>query len=151
MIYTKLTNKALIIAYNAHHGQVDYNGIPYIFHPIHLAEQMDDEISCCAALLHDVVEDTDVTFEDLSKEFPPEVMEVIHLLTHDDSAESDPQNYYAYLLPIKAHPIAKKVKIADILHNADQSRCIGSDLTEERLTHWKHKYQKALEILVEKD
>ena len=51
MIYTPLTNKAMIIAYNAHHGQTDYNGIPYIYHPLHLAEQMDDEISCCAALL----------------------------------------------------------------------------------------------------
>ena len=58
MIYTELTCKAMKLAYNAHHGQTDYNGIPYIFHPIHLAEQMDDEFSCCVALLHDVVEDT---------------------------------------------------------------------------------------------
>jgi uncharacterized protein len=54
MVYTELTNKALRFAYAAHHGQFDYNGIPYIFHPLHLAEQMDDEVSCCAALLHDV-------------------------------------------------------------------------------------------------
>ena len=56
MIYTPLTIRAMQIAYDAHHGQLDYNGIPYIFHPVHLAESMDDEISCCAALLHDVVE-----------------------------------------------------------------------------------------------
>ena len=51
MIYTALTNKAMKIAYSAHHGQLDKSGIPYIFHPIHLAEAMDDEISaawhCC--------------------------------------------------------------------------------------------------------
>ena len=79
MIYTPLTNKAMKIAYRAHHGQKDYNGIPYIFHPIHLAESMDDEISCCAALLHDVVEDTSVTMEFLAREFPREVIDVLKL------------------------------------------------------------------------
>ena len=52
MIYTLLTNKAMRTAYAAHAGQVDKCGVPYIFHPIHLAEQMPDEISVCAALLH---------------------------------------------------------------------------------------------------
>lgn len=149
MVYTPLTNKALVFAYNAHHGQLDYNGIPYIFHPLHLAEQMDDEVSCCAALLHDVVEDTAVTMEELAREFPPEVVEVVALLTHADNAESNNADYFSYLLPIKAHPIAKKVKLADIAHNSDQSRCVGSDLTQEQLARWKQKYQKALEILSE--
>ena len=80
MIYTPLTNKALRFAYNAHHGQLDYNGIPYIFHPLHLAEQMDDELSCTVALLHDTVEDTHVTLADLAKEFPPEVVDALALL-----------------------------------------------------------------------
>lgn len=151
MIYTQLTNKALGFSYQAHHGQLDYNGVPYIFHPIHLAEQMDDEISCCAALLHDVVEDTSVTLEELSQEFPPEVVEVVALLTHEDSTESHSQDYYAYLLPIKAHPIARKVKLADIAHNSDQTRCIGSDLTEEQLNYWKEKYAKAKAILTESE
>ena len=149
MIYTPLTNRALVFAYNAHHGQLDYNGIPYIFHPLHLAEQMDDEISCCAALLHDVVEDTAVTLEELAREFPAEVVEVVALLTHDDNAESDNADYFSYLLPIKAHPIAKKVKLADIAHNSDQTRCVGSGLTSEQLAYWKQKYQKALAILME--
>ena len=84
MVYTPLTNKALRFAYNAHHGQLDYNGIPFIFHPLHLAEQMDDELSCCAALLHDIVEDTELTLEDLRKEFPEEVVQIVALLTHGD-------------------------------------------------------------------
>ena len=149
MIYTPLTNKALVFAYNAHHGQLDYNGIPYIFHPLHLAEQMEDEISCCAALLHDVVEDTPVTLEELAREFPREVVEVVALLTHGDNAENSNSDYFSYLLPIKAHPIAKRVKLADIAHNSDQTRCIGSDLSPEQLAHWKQKYQKALKILSE--
>ena len=144
MIYTELTNKAMKIAYAAHHGQVDYNGIPYIFHPIHLAEDMDDEISCCAALLHDVVEDTAVTMEELAKEFPPEVIDVLKLLTHDDRTD-----YFDYVRAIRTNPIAVKVKLADLAHNSDQSRCVGSDLTPERLAHWKQKYQKAMAILME--
>ncbi len=67
MIYTEMTIKAVKIAYDAHLGQLDYNGVPYIFHPYHLAEQMDDEISCTVALLHDVVEDTSITLDDLEQ------------------------------------------------------------------------------------
>ena len=132
------------IAYAAHQGQVDYNGIPYIFHPIHLAEAMDDEISCCAALLHDVVEDTAVTMEDLAKEFPEEVIAVLRLLTHEEGVP-----YFDYVRKIKANPIAVKIKLADIAHNSDQTRCVGSDLTEEQLTYWRDKYSKARAILKE--
>ena len=149
MIYTELTNKALVYAYNAHHGQLDYNGIPFIFHPLHLAEAMDDEISCCAALLHDVVEDTPLTLEDLRREFPEEVVEVVALLTHEDSAEYNNTDYFSYIEKIKTHPIAKKVKLADIAHNSDQTRCVGAGLPEEKLRFWQQKYQKALQILME--
>ena len=144
MIYTPLTNKAMKIAYAAHHGQYDYNGIPYIFHPIHLAERMDDEIACCAALLHDTVEDTDLTIEDLEKEFPAEVTEVIRLLTHTDDTP-----YYDYVRKIAKNPIAKKVKLADLAHNSDQTRCVGCDISPEKLEHWREKYEKATKILTE--
>ncbi len=144
MIYTPLTNKALRFAYNAHHGQLDYNGIPYIFHPLHLAEQMDDEISCCAALLHDVVEDTDITMEEIAREFPDAVVAVLKLLTHEASVP-----YFDYVLSIKSNPIAVKVKLADIAHNSDQTRCVGSDLTEAQLAYWRQKYKKAKAILTE--
>ena len=144
MVYTELTNKAMKIAYQAHHGQLDKSGIPYIFHPIHLAEQMDDEISCCCALLHDVVEDTDVTMEELAREFPAEVIEVLKLLTHADDVP-----YENYVREIKSNPIAKKIKLADIGHNSDQTRSIGSGLTEEKLAKWKAKYEKATKILME--
>lgn len=148
MVYTELTNKALVYAYNAHHGQLDYNGVPFIFHPLHLAEQMDDEISCCAALLHDVVEDTDLTLEDLRKDFPEAVVEVVALLTHEDSAEYNNTDYFDYIRQIKTNPIAIKIKLADIAHNSDQSRCTGTGLPEEKLLFWRQKYQKALEILM---
>ena len=145
MIYTELTNKALCIAYNAHHGQTDSNGIPYIFHPLHLAEQMDDEISCCCAILHDVVEDTDVTMEELAKVFPKEIIDVLKLLTHGDDVP-----YEQYVRTIKGNPIAVKVKLADIAHNSDRSRCVGCSIPQEKLDAWDAKYAMAKEILLSK-
>ena len=144
MIYTPLTNTAMRIAYQAHHGQLDYNGIPYIFHPIHLAESMDDEISCCVALLHDTVEDTALTIADLKAVFPPEVTDAVALLTHSNGTD-----YFDYVRAIKDNPIARKVKLADLAHNSDQSRCMGSDLSEERKLKWKEKYEIAAKILTE--
>lgn len=144
MIYTSLTMKAMGIAYNAHHGQFDKSGIPYIFHPIHLAEQMDDEVSCCVALLHDTVEDTYITLDDLKREFPDEVTNAVALLTHADDTD-----YFDYVWAIAANPIAKKVKLADLAHNSDQSRCVGTDISEERKAMWRAKYEKATKILTE--
>ena len=144
MIYTPLTNRAMKVAYEAHHGQVDYNGIPYIFHPIHMAEQMDDEISCCVALLHDVAEDTDVTIEELARIFPKEVIDPLKLLTHEKHV-----NYFDYVRAIKGNAIAVKVKLADLRHNSDQTRCVGAGLSEEKLLYWQDKYGKATKILTE--
>ena len=144
MIYTQLTNAAMKLAYEAHHGQLDYNGIPYIFHPMHLAEQMDDEISCCVALLHDTVEDTAVTLDQLQAIFPPEVTDAVALLTHNDGVD-----YFDYVRAIKNNPIARKVKLADLAHNSDQTRCVGSALAEEKKELWRIKYEKATRILTE--
>lgn len=142
MLYTPLTNKAMQIAYAAHHGQVDKGGLPYIFHPYHLAEAMEDEISCCAALLHDVVEDTHVTMEQLAEEFPSAVIDVLQLLTHREDVL-----YYDYVRAIKSNPIAVKIKLADIAHNSDQTRC--TNLSQEQLAYFREKYARAVSILTE--
>lgn len=141
MIYTELTAKASRIAYAAHRDQYDKIGMPYIFHPIHLAEQMDDELSACAALLHDVVEDTDVTFEELAGEFPAEVIEVLKLLTHEKD-----EDYLEYIRRLKVNPTARKVKKADMMHNSDESRAalLASDEARE---YFRNKYSKAWEEL----
>lgn len=143
MIYTPLVYKAMHIAYNAHHGQLDKSGAPYIFHPIHLAEQMDDEISCCAALLHDVVEDTYVTLEDLRSDFPEEIVEAVRLLTHEEGVSLE-----EYLIAIRENPIALKVKLADNAHNGNQTRCCNGNVSEEKLAQWREKYAKARAILL---
>ena len=145
MIYTEQTKKAMKLCFEAHKDQVDKCGMPYVFHPYHLAEQMTDEDTITAALLHDVVEDTDYTLEDLEKlGFPPQVIEAVALLTHEDDVP-----YLEYVAKLKDNPIAKAVKLADLAHNSDQTRCVGSDLTEERLAKWKAKYEKATKILTE--
>mgnify|MGYP003294829401 CR=1 FL=1 len=144
MIYTPMTIKAMKLAYQAHLGQVDHNDVPYIFHPYHVAEQMTDEISCTVALLHDVVEDTEVTLEDLRKEFPTDVVEAVALLTHDKTVD-----YFEYVKEAKKNPIARKVKMADLDHNSDESRSEGAELTEDQLAYWRKKYTRAKAILLE--
>lgn len=146
MIYTPMTKKAMQIAYNAHHGQVDQVGAPYILHPVHLAEQMDDEISCTVALLHDVAEDTSVTLQQLSEVFPQEVIAALTLLTHEKGTD-----YFEYVKAIRQNPVAVKVKLADIAHNSDQSRCVGAGLPEVKLQYWRNKYSRAKRILCEEN
>ena len=143
MIYTEMTIKAIKVAYEAHLGQLDYNDVPYIFHPYHLAEQMDDEVSCTVALLHDVVEDTPITLSDLEQIFPAQVVEIVRLLTHDEGVD-----YFDYIRAIETNPIATKVKLEDIQHNSNEARSIGSNLTQAQLLYWKEKYAKAKEILM---
>ena len=144
MIYTSLTRKAINIAYKAHEGQLDQSGIPYIFHPYAVAEMMEDEVTTCIALLHDVLEDTSVTDEELSKEFPEEVMEPLRLLNHDPS-----EPYMEYIRRIKMNPIATKVKLGDIAHNMDTSRVVNTDVTKEQIDYWQKKYTEALKVLKE--
>ena len=125
MKYTPMVRKAMKIAYEAHHGQVDKAGVPYIFHPIHLAEQMEDEISICVAMLHDVIEDTDVSEERLKEEgISLEVIDNVKLLT-----KSKEEEYMNYLERIKSSETAVKVKLADLRHNSDVSRL--SNVTEK--------------------
>ena len=117
MINTKLTRLASKIAYKAHEGQTDKAGVPYIFHPIHIAEQMDTEASCIVALLHDVVEDSDITIDYLSKYFSEEIMVALKILT-----KSETDDYIEYIKRVKTNKLATKVKLKDLEHNKDLTR-----------------------------
>ena len=140
MIYTPLTKKALKISFNAHKDQVDKSGMPYVYHPFHLAEQMNDENSTCVALLHDVVEDTDISLDDLASEgFPAEVIEALTLMTHYDDVP-----YMDYVRKIKTNPIATKVKLADLEHNSDLTRL---ELVDDAALERADKYRRAIILL----
>ena len=118
MLYTKLTQRAMQICFEAHRDQVDKGGMPYVFHPFHLAEQMETEEETCTALLHDVMEDTAWTYEQLAAEgFPSSVMEALALLTHDDNTP-----YLDYVERLSGNRIAARVKLADLRHNSTAGR-----------------------------
>lgn len=116
-VNTSLVKKALKVAVKAHKGQFDKAGKPYIDHPIHIAKQMETEDEIIVALLHDVVEDTDITLGDLRAHgFPESVINALTLLTHNDN-----DDYMEYIENIKSNPLAVKVKLADLRHKSDLS------------------------------
>jgi (p)ppGpp synthase/HD superfamily hydrolase len=110
--------RAIEIAVEAHRGQTQKCGAPYVLHPLHVMQSLTGEAERIAAVLHDVVEDTDVTLEDLGKEgFAAEIVEAVGLLTHDDA-----DGYDEYVDRLRGNPIARRVKIADLEHNMDIRR-----------------------------
>ena len=140
MIYTANTKKALKLCFDAHKNQVDKSGMPYVFHPFHLAEQMETEETIIVALLHDVIEDTEYTIEDLIEEgFDKTVVDAVALMTHADGVD-----YMQYIAAIKQNPIAKAVKLADLRHNSNISRL---DVIDEKAYERRKKYLEALEFL----
>jgi len=142
MIYTAMTKKALKLCFQAHKEQTDKSGTPYVFHPFHLAEQMEDEITTTVALLHDVVEDTSCTLSDLrDMGFPDTVLDAITEMTHDKSVP-----YLEYVAKLKENPVARTVKLADLRHNSDLSRL---DVVDGKALSRVEKYRKAISILEE--
>ena len=142
--YTALTRKAMRICYAAHEGQVDKSGVPYVFHPLHLAEQMETEEEICTALLHDVVEDTKWTLAELEAEgFPASVLDAVRLLTREKDV-----SYMAYIERLSGNRIARKVKLADLEHNSDLTRLL--EVTERDLRR-QEKYFLAKEFLLRQE
>lgn len=141
MIYTEKTKRAIKLCFKAHEGQVDKSGLPYVHHPLHLAEQMDDEEGTIVALLHDVVEDTDYTIKDLKgMGFGDAVVEAIDIMTHRPEVP-----YMDYVKEIAKNSIARKVKLADLNHNCDLTR-LNHEPTSKDLERVE-KYKKAKEML----
>lgn len=140
MLYTPKTKQAMKLCFEAHKNQTDKSGIPYVFHPFYLAEQMQTEDATVVALLHDVVEDTDYTLQDLAEMgFGETVITALSLLTHDPAVE-----YMDYVQAIKNNPVAKAVKLADLRHNSDPTRVESPD--EAMLARWE-KYRQAIALL----
>lgn len=143
MIYTDNTKKAMKLCYEAHKDQKDKSGLPYVHHPFHLAEQMDDEDSTIVALLHDVAEDTIYDIDYIREQgYNDNVVEALELMTHKEGVP-----YMDYVRKIKENPLATKVKLADLAHNSDTTRLNGEP--KDRDIRRVKKYAKAIKILTD--
>jgi (p)ppGpp synthase/HD superfamily hydrolase len=110
--------RAIAIAAKAHEGQVDKAGAPYILHPLRVMFRVAATEERIAAVLHDVIEDTDITLEMLKAEgFPGTVLRAIDSLTRRPG-----ENYEAFVARAAADPIGRAVKLADLEDNSDLSR-----------------------------
>lgn len=148
MIYTELVKKAMEICLDAHRGQFDKGGYPYVFHPIHIAEQMDTEDEIIVALLHDVLEMSHYSIRDfMDAGFSTKVIHSLCVLTR---FPEDPylKTYEEYIENIKGDAIATKVKLADLKHNLDTTRLHTAKLSDPNLYQSLMKrYRKAVELL----
>ena len=135
--------KALEIALKAHAGQKDQSGLPYILHPLRVMQNVTGYKPKIVALLHDVVEDTSYTLQDLEASgFSGEVIEAVDCLTRRSH-----EDYFDYLERLAQNPIAVQVKIADLTDNLDVKRLkVITEKDRQRL----NKYLKAMKILQEK-
>lgn len=135
-----LYERAFQIASAAHAGQTDKAGAPYINHPVAVASTVSTEKGKAVALLHDVLEDTSLTAEDLLEAgIPADVVSAVVVLTKDPD-----QDYFSYIEQLASCPLARTVKIADLEHNMDLLRL--PEVTEEDKKR-EEKYQKAYSIL----
>lgn len=130
------------IAERAHAGQTDRGGKPYINHPMAVASGVEGDLAKTAALLHDTVEDTDLTIDSIRVIFGDEVAEIVSLLTHREGVP-----YMEYVENIKKNPIAVEIKKSDLRHNLDPSR-LGHEPTEKDLKRFE-KYKAAMACLAE--
>ena len=118
MLYTPKIIECLRFVEEFHHEQYDTIGAPYILHPVFVADQMDTEDETIVALLHDVVEDTPITLDDLrDKGYSDEIIVAIDALTRRTD-----ETYSAYIERLSNNKLARRVKIADLQHNLDPER-----------------------------
>jgi len=134
------SKKAYEIAKRAHLGQVDKAGEDYIKHPEKVASFVNSDEEKAVAYLHDVIEDTELTLEDLHEyEFSKEVIEAVDIITKKKG-----EDYRSYLNSVKKNKLARAVKLADLRHNSDLTRL--TKVTEKDIKR-KEKYQKAIDFL----
>jgi len=132
--------RAIELAKQHHKGQTDKAGKPYINHPLRVMNQMKSEDEKIVAVLHDIVEDTDISLNDLRNEgFSEEVVSAVECLTKQDG-----ENYDSYIERISFNPLAVKIKLADLEDNKDLTRL--PEVTDKDLERLE-KYDKALEKL----
>ena len=136
----KLTDLALAIASEKHDGQTDKSGMPYIGHVVRVAERCQSPTAKIVALLHDIIEDTDVTADYLrEKGIPDDIVACVLIMTRRDG-----ESYEDYIRRVAANPVCREVKISDLEDNMDIRRL--TDLTDYDFQRLR-KYLKAWHFL----
>ena len=139
--YNEQLQFALELAIEKHKNQKDKSGKPYILHPLHVMETVKSDDAKIVAILHDIIEDTDVTEKDLlNAGLSKHIVDAIVMLTRSDDID-----YMDYVKKVSSNPLAKEVKLADLQHNMDLRRI--STLTEKDLDRTR-KYQIAYHYLI---
>lgn len=119
---------AIALACQAHRGQLDKAGKPYILHSLRVMLRQESEAAQMAAVLHDVLEDTSVTLENLrAAGFTPEVCEAVDALTRRRG-----ESYDSMIARVAANPLARAVKLADLEDNMDPRRRVDGEREAER-------------------
>ena len=116
---------AIILATKKHEGQFDKGGSPYITHPLSVMDMLVDEPSKMAGVLHDIVEDTPITFAELKAlGCPKPVLDAVKLVTHSEDFDGSNEAYMRDIQQIadSGNQIAIDVKWADLTNNQDLSR-----------------------------
>lgn len=140
-LIVSLLEKAIEIAVQAHKGQKDRAGSPYILHPLNVMCRMETEEEKIAAVLHDVIEDTEVTLDGLRLNgFSPEIVAAIDTLTRRQG-----EAYDHYIERVRPHPLARRVKLEDLRDNMDLRR--SGDASPEDVGRFQ-RYQRAWRRLV---
>ncbi len=140
MNYLSTLTRAIIIAAEAHDGQFDKGGHPYILHPLRVMMNLSNEDERIVAVLHDVIEDTKVSSSDLYNEgFSIEIIEAIDCLSRNGL-----ETYEEFIIRVKKNALSTKVKIKDILDNLDLSRIPNRTVKDDVRAQ---KYLDALAVL----
>ncbi|MBZ0306293.1 MAG: HD domain-containing protein [Anaerolineae bacterium] len=131
---------AIALAVETHRGQVDKAGKPYILHPLRVMFSVEGDLAQTAAVLHDVVEDSDTTLNDLREMgYAEEVVHIVDCLTRRDD-----ETYMELIARAKSHPVARQVKLADLRDNMDLRRF--NELTAKDLERFQ-RYRNAWNAL----
>ena len=140
MAYSTDVEAAKALAYRAHEGQTDKAGLPYVTHPERVAARVEGPEAQVVGWLHDTVEDTPTTVEEIAAQFGPETAAAVDTISRREGEDWDD-----YIDRVQANPVARRVKISDLIDNSNLSRIPRVTLKDVKR---QARYNKALKKLM---
>ena len=143
MAYSKDIEAAKALATRAHEGQTDKAGLPYITHPERVASRLTTPEAQVVGWLHDTVEDTSITIQEIESQFGPETAAAVDAISRRNG-----ETWSDYIDRVAANPMARQVKISDLVDNSNLTRIPHVTLKDVKR---QAKYNKALKKLMEEE